>query len=391
MASNAYTLKKSEEFVNLAFGVLLMARYVLSPYEKPGVPTTKVSLNIILHSYSFGSVEKNALYIWPKKRLEAVMQKKKAVNPVVNDLGTEDVGFPNRKKFMKLFNTGPEKNVTGIKMNLTLENCADACLKMETCKSFMAHDNTTECILYETWSGEIRYQSLKEENYYYYQKILDEKCPINVFYGGMFRDNEVMSKYKMTTYVECLKNCGKSTKCYSTNYDVSTAACYLIARNSTGIAIRRHYTNWIGTEVDRDKFDNDPNVLRDLNEKGCDLKFLYVLNVIDERTYPSDDTMRRGVLFSKRQNTSVLNILLKAQGTVAEANFPSTSKFMKVSKTRPPKYIKWTEKKIPLENCADTCLKMQTCKSFTYYKQRSHCRLYETWSGEIRMAHARKQ
>uniref|UniRef100_A0A0L8HWE5 Apple domain-containing protein n=2 Tax=Octopus bimaculoides TaxID=37653 RepID=A0A0L8HWE5_OCTBM len=227
-----------------------------------------------------------------------------AVNPVVNDLGTEDVGFPNRKKFMKLFNTGPEKNVTGIKMNLTLENCADACLKMETCKSFMAHDNTTECILYETWSGEIRYQSLKEENYYYYQKILDEKCPINVFYGGMFRDNEVMSKYKMTTYVECLKNCGKSTKCYSTNYDVSTAACYLIARNSTGIAIRRHYTNWIGTEVDRDKFDNDPNVLRDLNEKGCDLKFLYVLNVIDERTYPSDDTMRRGVLFSKRQNTS---------------------------------------------------------------------------------------
>ncbi|CAI9735100.1 Hypothetical predicted protein [Octopus vulgaris] len=159
----------------------------------------------------------------------------------------------------------------------------------------------------------------------------------------------------MKTYVECLELCRDNIKCYSTNFDASTGLCYLIPDNSTRMPMKSSSTkNRIATEVDREKFDNDENVLTDLNGKGCDLKFLYVLNLID----------------------------------VAEANIPSTSKFMKVSKARPPIATKCTEMKLPLQKCADKCLEMQTCKSFTYLKQRSNCRLYGIWSGEIRIVHA---
>uniref|UniRef100_A0A0L8HWB9 Apple domain-containing protein n=1 Tax=Octopus bimaculoides TaxID=37653 RepID=A0A0L8HWB9_OCTBM len=127
-----------------------------------------------------------------------------------------------------------------------------------------------------------------------------EKCPVNIIYGGQFKNDGNGVRPEAKTFIDCLKLCRDTASCYSTNFDVTTSRCYLNPDNSTSAYITITSNNWISTEVDRYKFDNDPNILSDLNGLGCDVKFLYFLHFIQERR---NDATERGARFSKRQNT----------------------------------------------------------------------------------------
>ncbi|XP_036366106.1 uncharacterized protein LOC118766662 isoform X2 [Octopus sinensis] len=225
------------------------------------------------------------------------------LNILLNAQGTvAEANIPSTSKFMKVSKARPPIATKCTEMKLPLQNCADKCLEMQTCKSFTYLKQRSNCRLYGIWSGEIRIVHASVRGYY--QKAVNETCPINVFYGGKFTNSKFISTLKSKSYIDCLKACRDTTSCYSTNFNVKTTTCYLNPDSSTDSNIRRRSNNWISTKVDRDKFDNDPDVLTDLNGKGCDLKFLYVLHFLDEITFPGTDAMRRRALYTRRRNTS---------------------------------------------------------------------------------------
>ncbi|CAI9735099.1 Hypothetical predicted protein [Octopus vulgaris] len=141
------------------------------------------------------------------------------------------------------------------------------------------------------------------------------KCPVNVIYGAMLENAENIAEPEPKSYFFCMLACKENTSCYSANYNADTSACYVNHRNSWSANITLQSSNWIYTEIDRYKFDNQVRVLTDMNVNQCHVKFLFDLRMIEERSGISNDSMKRSVLFEAKQNT-LADIRMQTLGSV---------------------------------------------------------------------------
>ncbi|XP_014768862.1 uncharacterized protein LOC106868213 isoform X1 [Octopus bimaculoides] len=214
--------------------------------------------------------------------------------------GTES-DFPGRNKFVKVLNAQFPSTIKKEPKTLTISECANECLKVLTCYSFAINESISRCLLYPTWTGKVRLISASDYNYY--QKIRSVKCPVNVIYGGMLPSAENIPEPEPKTYFFCMKACKDNASCYSTNYDTDTSTCYLSHRTSRSAIITLQPNNWIYTEIDRYRFDNEMEVLVNMNKNGCHVKFLFHLSMIGERSALSSDSMKRSARFKGQQNT----------------------------------------------------------------------------------------